>query len=495
MSSLAVIVFESRNARISAALLETLCASPLVGTILLVGDQEPDLELPDICRSVVEPNPQGGRCIEGLVACVRPCEYALIITAPEAVQITTAEIEAYYAAAVQTEAGMCYADFFALERSDKAVRPLTCYQSGSIRDDFFFGCAYVLSLSRCRKALERFGALRETVCSGLYELRLKISRCALVVRIERPLYCVGKTDAGKAGHFDYVGRDHLAVQADMEAVATEHLKGIGAYCAHPFLPVYASRQGYPVDVSVVIPVRNRERTIGDAVKSALSQQTDFTFNVLVVQNHSTDRTGRVLEEIARTDGRLVQIVPAQMDLGIGGCWNEAVCSAQCGRFVCQLDSDDLYKDEHSLAAMLAPLRSGEYGMAVGAYRLVDFDLQEIPPGIVDHREWTDGNGRNNLLRVQGIGAPRAFVTELVRRYPFPNVSYGEDYAVALRITRDYRVARLYEPVYLCRRWEENSDAGLSAEQENRYAEFKDGLRTSEIEERIAYNNQIRKNIY
>jgi glycosyltransferase involved in cell wall biosynthesis len=241
--------------------------------------------------------------------------------------------------------------------------------------------------------------------------------------------------------------------------------------------------------TVVIPVRNRERTIAEAVKSALSQEADFPFNVIVVQNHSTDATGEILDGLAAKDARLVHLIPQRTDLGIGGCWNEAVQSPLCGRFVCQLDSDDLYSGEHTLAKIVSMLSCG-YGMVVGSYRLVNVDLEELPPGIVDHREWSDDNGRNNLLRVNGIGAPRAFATALLRAYPLPNVSYGEDYAAALRISRDYRVGRIYEPVYLCRRWEDNTDAQLSNEQEVRYATYKDGLRTKEIEERQANNRFV-----
>jgi glycosyltransferase involved in cell wall biosynthesis len=236
---------------------------------------------------------------------------------------------------------------------------------------------------------------------------------------------------------------------------------------------------------VVIPVRNREKTIADAIASALGQKTAFPFNVIVVQNHSTDKTAERVAELAAQDARVVHIIPERTDLGIGGCWNEAIMSPRCGRYVCQLDSDDLYAADSTLAAIIAMLQEGQYGMAVGTYRVVNFSLQEIPPGLVEHREWTEENGRNNLLRVHGIGAPRAFPASLLRKHPFPNVSYGEDYAAALRISREYRVGRIFKPLYLCRRWEGNSDANLSHEQENCYAFYKDGLRTLEIQERIA----------
>jgi glycosyltransferase involved in cell wall biosynthesis len=307
------------------------------------------------------------------------------------------------------------------------------------------------------------------------------------MHLAEPCSLLAGADDLKKSQFAYVDPRQLAYQKEMESVATEHLKRIGAYCGHEPLPAPADEAEYPVAASIIIPVRNRERTIAEAVQSALSQKTDFPFNVLVVQNHSSDRTGAIMDDLAARDSRVVHLVPGRTDLGIGGCWNEAVQSARCGRFVCQLDSDDLYSDEYTLAKVIGMLREGGCGMVVGSYRLVNFNLEEIPPGIIDHREWSDDNGRNNLLRVNGIGAPRAFATSLLRRFPFPNVSYGEDYAVSLRISRDYTVGRIYEPVYLCRRWEDNTDAQLSNEQEVRYAEYKDGLRTQEIQERQGIN--------
>jgi glycosyltransferase involved in cell wall biosynthesis len=241
--------------------------------------------------------------------------------------------------------------------------------------------------------------------------------------------------------------------------------------------------------SIVIPVRNRERTIGDAVGSALSQQAEFDFNVIVVDNHSTDRTSAILEEISSRDRRLIHLQPTRNDLGIGGCWNEAVYSSQCGEYAVQLDSDDLYSSEHTLATVVAKLEEGPYAMMIGAYKIVDFDLQEIPPGLIDHREWTRENGRNNALRINGLGAPRAFYVPVLRQIGFPNVSYGEDYSVALRISREYEIARSYEPVYFARRWEGNSDAALPIATANRYDAYKDHLRTVEILARKRMNQR------
>ena len=243
----------------------------------------------------------------------------------------------------------------------------------------------------------------------------------------------------------------------------------------------------PVTASIIIPVKNRDKTISDALKSALSQKTDFNYNVIVVQNHSSDRTAEKIDAVAKDDSRVIHIILERKDLGIGGCWNEAVTSSSCGRFVCQLDSDDIYLDENTLSIIVKMLKTLKYGMVVGSYRVVNFNLEEIPPGIVDHREWTEDNGRNNLLRVNGIGAPRAFPRIMLRKFPFPNVSYGEDYSVSLRISRDFRVGRIFEPLYLCRRWNDNSDAMLSREQANKFAYYKDALRTEEILARRNFN--------
>jgi hypothetical protein len=388
--------------------------------------------------------------------------------------------------AQQKGAGLYYADYYEDCRGTELLRSVIDYQSGSIRDDFYFGPVLFCSSKVVTTALEKYGALRETNWGGLYDLRLKLSRIAAIKKIAEPLSrtCEGYRRQCSQEHFDYVDPSRQAYQKEMEEIATEHLKSIGAYIAPGWEPAAFDSSQYPVEASVVIPVRNREKTIGDAIASALGQKTSFSFNVIVVENHSTDGTGEEIAACAKNDSRVVMIVPERTDLGIGGCWNEAILSPQCGRYVCQLDSDDLYADEHTLSSMVEMLREGSYGMVVGSYRVVNFSLQEIPPGLIEHREWTEENGRNNLLRVHGIGAPRAFSTSMLRRFPFPNVSYGEDYAVALRISRQYRVGRIFKPLYLCRRWEGNSDADLSYEQENRYAFYKDSLRTQEILDRI-----------
>jgi hypothetical protein len=364
--------------------------------------------------------------------------------------------------------------------SDSVDHPRIDYQLGSIRDNFDFGPVVAVP----RDAVSK---LTETRWGGLYDLRLRISEKRPIVRIPEPLYTASATDTRPSGQkqFDYVDPKNWEYQLEMESIATDHLKRIGAWLEPRFETVSAPADRYPVQASIVVPVKNRERTVLDAVQSALNQKTDFAFNVIVVNNHSTDRTGAILRGVA--DPRLVHIVPERQDLGIGGCWNAAIDSDQCGRYVVQLDSDDLYIDDRVLGRIVAELAGGPYAMVVGSYSMVDFSLKPIPPGVIDHREWTRENGRNNALRINGLGAPRAFDASVLRRVRFPNVSYGEDYAVALRLSRDFEIGRIYEPVYLCRRWEGNTDSALPLDKLNRYDAYKDWLRTLEIQARQRKN--------
>ena len=372
----------------------------------------------------------------------------------------------------ETGAGWVYAD--------AAGHPRIDYQRGSIRDNFDFGPVIAVNI----KAARQSGIESGLKWGALYDLRLRLSEQHAVVRIPEPLYGAAAVDTRPTGEkqFDYVDPRNRDYQAEMERVATAHLTRIGACLPPRFEMVPPPAQASPVKASVIIPVRNRERTVAEAVHSALGQSADFEFNVIVVDNHSTDSTAEILDAIR--DRRLRRIVPSRRDLGIGGCWNEAIYAADCGQYAVQLDSDDLYRDGAVLRRVVAELDAGPYAMVVGSYTMVDFSLREIAPGLIDHREWTRDNGRNNALRVNGLGAPRAFNTQVVRRIGFPNVSYGEDYAVALRVSRDYEIGRIYESVYLCRRWEGNSDSALPLEVANRYDQYKDWLRTVEIEARM-----------
>jgi hypothetical protein len=360
--------------------------------------------------------------------------------------------------------------------SDSEGHPRIGYQPGSIRDNFDFGPVVAIAVPVAR-GVWKGGNYR---WAGLYDLRLRISEATPLVHIPEALYASSTADARASGErqFDYVDPKNRDYQVEMEQAATAHLQRIGAWLAPEFRPVPAIKEAFAVEASVIIPVRNREKTILEAVESALKQSTGFSFNVIVVDNHSTDRTTEILRGIS--DPRLVHQIPDRLDLGIGGCWNEAIGSVFCGRYAVQLDSDDLYSSDSSLSRMVEELKRGPYAMVIGSYTMVNFKLETIPPGLIDHREWTPENGRNNALRINGLGAPRAFDTAVMRGIGFPNVSYGEDYAVGLRISREYQIGRIYDSLYLCRRWEGNSDSALPLETANRYDLYKDGLRTDEI---------------
>lgn len=386
-------------------------------------------------------------------------------------------------------AGMVYSDYIKTIGADATVpAPLIDIQAGSLRDDFDFGALVLLTPAGIDAYLSFEGADFKT--AGFYQMRLAIQRSLPIVRMPQPLYTIAETDFRTSGQkqFDYVNPRNRDVQIEMEAAFTEHLKLIDGYLKPGAgARIDATQGSFPVLASVIIPVRNRERTIADAVKSALSQKLDGPYNVIVVDNHSTDNTTKILSDLAKADKRLVHIIPERTDLGIGGCWNLAVNDERCGRFAVQLDSDDLYSGPDTLQKVIDKFREGGYSMVIGSYRMCNFDLETLPPGIIDHREWTDENGPNNALRINGLGAPRAFYTPVVRKIGFPNVSYGEDYAVAIRIAGEYRLGRIFDELYLCRRWEGNSDAALSPEKVNANNFYKDTLRTTELQRRINTN--------
>ena len=410
-------------------------------------------------------------------------KYLLAFSSPQQISLEPKVLEKYLEVAESTKAGLVYSDFYDESDQGKTLRPLNDYQLGSVRDDFDFGAMMLFSVPALRGALDKYGPISRVKFAGLYDLRLKVSIDHSVYHLREPLYTVIKTDESSCNEklFAYVDPRHQAVQKEMETVFTEYLKKVGAYLPpHPLREVNPTTESFPVEASVVIPVRNRKETISEAVKNALSQQTDFSFNVIVVDNHSKDGTTVVLSDLTRQYSNLKHIVPKRTDLGIGGCWNEAIHSEACGRYAVQLDSDDLYSSPQTLQKMVIMLRQGRYPMVIGSYTLVDFELREIPPGLIDHCEWTDENGHNNALRINGLGAPRAFNTRLMRKIGFLNVSYGEDYAAALRICREYRIGRIYESLYLCRRWPGNTDADLTLEETNRNDAFKDKIRTEEI---------------
>lgn len=390
--------------------------------------------------------------------------------------------------AESTGAAMVYADHYELQDGQRTKHPVTDYQEGALRDDFDFGAMVLVRT----EMLKRCATRSAWQYAGWYELRLQLSLLGELFHLNEYLYTVEKKPVSADGEqqFDYVDPRNRCVQEEMELVVTRHLRQVGAYVdTSRYERPDLSEGVFPVTASVVIPVLNREKTIRDAVESALSQETDFDFNVLVIDNHSTDRTPELLQELAERDKRVVHIVPERDDLGIGGCWNWAIHDERCGRFAVQLDSDDLYLNPQTLQTVVNAFHDNDCAMVVGAYRMCDFQLQTLPPGIIDHREWTDDNGANNALRVNGLGAPRAFLTTVARRIGFPNTSYGEDYAMGLAVSRRYRIGRIFDPIYLCRRWTGNSDHALSIEKTNANNLYKDRLRTIELKARMNLSSE------
>lgn len=382
-----------------------------------------------------------------------------------------------------THAGMAYADHYQQMGSVQKPAPVIDYQLGSLRDDFNFGSVLLFNANTFKEVIEN--TEEEYQYAGLYDLRLKISQKSKLVHINEYLYTEVESDKRKSGEkqFDYVDPKNRQVQIEMEQACTNHLKEIGGYLYPIFRPVDFSSHTFEYEASVIIPVRNRIRTVKDAVRSALDQQTTFPFNVIVIDNHSTDGTSEVLRELS-SDKRLIHVIPERDDLGIGGCWNIGIHHEKCGKFAVQLDSDDVYKDEHSLQIIIDTFYKQKCAMVIGTYMMTNFDMQEITPGIIDHKEWTPDNGRNNALRINGLGAPRAFYTPILREIKVPNTSYGEDYALGLKISHDYQIGRIYDVIYLCRRWDGNSDAALPVEKINQNNLYKDRLRTWELEQRI-----------
>jgi hypothetical protein len=375
---------------------------------------------------------------------------------------------------------MVYSDYYERRNNTVIPYPLIDYQEGSLRDDFNFGPVILYDGSAFRNACARME--REYKFAGLYDLRLKISQDHPLLHLPEYLYTVEETDKRKSGEkqHDYVDPRNRAVQIEMEFVCTDHLKEINAWLKPVFDKISFREEEFENEASVIIPVRNRVKTIGDAIASVLSQEAPFSFNLIVVDNHSTDGTTELIKSFAQNDKRLIHHIPDRKDLGIGGCWNEGIFHPECGKFSIQLDSDDLYIDNSVIVRIVDSFYSQQCAMVIGSYQMVNFDLEEIPPGLIDHSEWTPENGRNNALRINGLGAPRAFYTPVIRRIGIPDVSYGEDYAAGLAVSRSYQIGRIYESLYLCRRWEGNTDAALDIASVNAHNLYKDRIRTMEL---------------
>ncbi len=461
-------------------LFHSLTTVDLIKQVIVLSEERIPMKAPD--RSVLSGHSLSEGSTLNRVLTLTSTEYLLLLLESTLMPIEPNTLRKFLSAAESNKAGIVYSDFYEQVGHQKTLHPVNDYQLGSVRNEFDFGALMLFSTSAIRKALKTYGPIPEVKFAGLYDLRLKVSIDHSVLHLPEPLYSVIKMKEPSSDEklFAYLDPTHRTLQREMERVFTDHLKRIGAYLPPPLKEFKPNKESFPVEASVIIPVRNREKTIEEAVKSALSQEADFPFNIIVVDNYSTDGTTAILSHLARKHPQLKPMVPQRTDLGIGGCWNEAIHHPACGRYAIQLDSDDLYRTPHALQKMVKKLRQGHYAMVIGSYTLVDAQLNEIPPGLIDHREWTDENGHNNALRINGLGAPRGFHTSLLRKIGFPNVSYGEDYAVALRVCREYRIGRIYESLYSCRRWSGNTDATLTIEEENRKNAFKDKIRSAEI---------------
>lgn len=427
-----------------------------------------------------------GDTMHAIAKCV-DTDYVMIYTKTSALTMGQYALERFVTVAEDTQAGMVYSNYYAVKEGQSQPLPVIDYQMGSLRDDFDFGSVLIFDS----------GIVKDAVCdvdknlkhAGLYALRLAVAAHSELMRIPEFLYTEEEMDIRKSGEkiFDYVDPKNRAVQIEMEKACTQHLKNIGAFLEPTFADVAFGENDFPVEATVVIPVRDRVRTIEDAIKSVLSQKAKFDFNLIIVDNYSSDGTSQIIEKYAQMDDRLIHVIPQRKDLGIGGCWNEAVGHEQCGKFAVQLDSDDLYADDTTLQQVVDTFYRENCAMVVGTYQMVNFALEEIPPGIIDHKEWTPENGRNNALRINGLGAPRAFYTPVLRKHPVPNVNYGEDYALGLSISRKYQIGRIYNSIYLCRRWDDNSDASLDIEKMNAHNLYKDRIRTIELKARLKQN--------
>lgn len=472
--------------------------------LLVSSDFAAQHQVPDGCTFVVIDRLESSNTITS-IAENTDADYVIICTKTTPIKWGLYALERFLRTADDTEAVMIYSDHYSMVKDESLSQdgtsavgklekhPVIDYQEGSLRDDFDFGSLWLIK-SQCLRDYAAQTDRVDYLYAGLYDLRLYLSRVGEIFHLNEYLYTENELDTRKSGEkqFDYVNPRNREVQIEMERACTQHLEKVGALIDTSYyrLPDF-NEQDFEYEASVVIPVFNREKTIADAVKSALSQKANFKFNVIVVNNHSTDKTGEILSRIAhemeekndKQAGRLIQIVPERRDLGIGGCWNVAINSDHCGKFAVQLDSDDLYSSPKTLQKIVDAFYKQKAAMMIGSYRMCDFDLNTLPPGLIDHKEWTEDNGCNNALRINGLGAPRAFFTPLVRQIQFPNTSYGEDYALGLAFSRRYRIGRIYDELYLCRRWGGNSDAALSIDRVNANNLYKDRLRTMELKAR------------
>lgn len=456
---------------------------------LLPTSPVPNLSLPDKCYILPSSAPESVERYKQ-VALYANTPFTLICTQVQDLEFGYMALERMCDYLSAPQCSMVYADHYKTIKGERTPHPVIDYQLGSVRDDFDFGSLLMFRTDYLKRAINEIEAEKEYQHSALYALRLALSRYGELTHIREFLYTETEIDLRKSGEkqFDYVDPRNRQVQIEREEVFTRHLKKIGAYLKPGMMTVDLKEGEFSHEASIIIPVRNRARTINDAIRSVLEQETSFPFNLIIIDNHSTDGTSEIIEQY-KNDNRVIHLIPERTDLGIGGCWNLGINHPQCGRFAIQLDSDDLYSSPHTLQTIVDKFYKEQCAMVIGSYRMTDFTLQTLPPGVIDHKEWTDENGHNNALRINGLGAPRAFFTPLLRKIRVPNTSYGEDYALGLAFSRQYRIGRIYDVLYLCRRWEGNSDAALSIEKINQNNNYKDSLRTLEIKLRQAINKK------
>ncbi len=460
------------------ATIQNLKDSGVVGKIILVGETDLDFDNPMI--ELINPGGYSStktlREFFGYIT----TPYTLLYTKSLPLGLGQNALHRLMLASESCNAGLVYSDYYEQKEGVLKPHPVIEYQDGSLRDDFDFGSLLLYRSEAFVEAVARMD--EEFELAGLYDLRLKVSQNYKLVHLPELLYTEMELDTRKSGEkmFDYVDPRNRFKQIEMEKACTAHLKVVGAWLAPKFLQIAFSEGQFEYEASVIIPVRNRAKTIGDAIKSVLSQKVGFKFNLIIVDNFSTDGTTELISSYPDPDNRIVHVIPQRKDLGIGGCWNEAINHPKCGKFAIQLDSDDLYIDNTVVQQVVDSFYAQNCAMVVGSYQMVNFKLEEIPPGLIDHKEWTPDNGRNNALRINGLGAPRAFYTPVLREIQVPNVSYGEDYALGLAISRHYQIGRIYNPLYLCRRWDENSDSSLDIVKMNAHNFYKDKIRTLEF---------------
>jgi hypothetical protein len=469
--------------------IESLKAQGVINHIILLQQKDDSREPSSSNYEVLKTDGLKSSATMRLIAHQAEAPFTLLYTKEQYLEMGLYALERMIKIACDSNAGMLYADHYQVSADGKQTQaPVIDYQLGSLRDDFDFGSVLFFRTDALKRAVSKMKT--DYAFAGFYDLRLKLSETSSLEHINEYLYSEVETDSRQSGQkiFDYVDPKNRASQVEMEKACTEHLKAVGGYLAPKFPDIHLKEVHFDIEASVIIPVRNRIRTIRDAIRSVLEQKANFPFNVIIIDNHSTDGTTEAIDEF-KEDKRVIHIIPERNDLGIGGCWNMGANHPSCGKFVVQLDSDDVYSGPDTLQRIVDTFYEQNCAMVIGTYMITDFKMNPIPPGKIDHAEWTPENGRNNALRVNGFGAPRAFYTPKVREMKLPNTSYGEDYALGLYISRTSQVGRIYDVLYNCRRWEDNTDASLSVEKTNRNNLYKDRIRTWELQARIAMNKK------